>query len=324
METSALALAAALTGLAPVPQAVPPVPKTAAVQDVPQTPASQVLVASPSGAIITQGEFSAVLSRSSLVAVGEKHDSPAHHSVQAEVLAQLAELTPKLVVGFEMVSYEDQAKLDDFASDKTSEGEFAAWWKKNWGFDYSLYKPVFDEARKRHLPMYGLNAPISLVTAVAKKGLSGLSAAERARLPEKIEESSDARYREFVLESVSSHGAAAQILLSRLGIDAEIAAADPAAIERRIQAMAVWNETMGEQAARRAAGKTLFLVAGQGHVLYKAGVPESAARRGVKNPLVLLPYPFDDEPMSVPDMLARLRDPASGELEQADIFRLVP
>ena len=243
------------------------------------------------------------------------------------MLALLAERVPATAVGFEMISYEEQPKLDDFASGKTSEAEFAAWWKKVWGFDYAFYKPVFDEARKRGLPLYALNAPPELVRAVAKRGLDGLTPAERARLPAVVEESSDPRYRRFVLESVSSHGPKAGSVLKMMGLDAgALGGSDPAVIARRVQAMAVWNETMGEQSARRInAGHTLFLVAGQGHVLYRAGVPESALRRGVAAAVVVLPYPFEPEDgVGVPEMLARLRDPASDDIQQADYFRLIP
>lgn len=311
MQITALAIASALVGYAPAPAPAPAAPRT---HPLSAGSAQALIVASPNGSLVPESVLDAAMTHARLVAVGEKHDSAPHHQVQAELLAHLADLSPRTGVGFEMISYEDQAVLDAFSNGSMSEADFAAFWKKAWGFDYSLYKPVFDEARRRRLPLYALNAPSELVRAVAKKGLAGLTPAERSRLPERIEESADARYREFVLEAVSSHKLSA--LLDT----------DPAVIERRIQAMAVWNETMGEQAARRVAeGRTLFLVAGQGHLLYGAGVPESARRRGVGTTVVVLPYPFEPEAgLGVPEMLARLRDPAQGELQQADYFRLIP
>lgn len=323
MQTTALALAAALVGWTPTPTSAPRLPQTQPASSA----APATLVAAPAGNLITVDALGTALAGATLVAVGEKHDSLAHHQVQAELLALLADRVPATAVGFEMISYEDQAKLDDFASGKTSEAEFAAWWKKVWGFDYALYKPVFDEARKRRLQLYALNAPSALVKAVARGGLAGLSPADRARLPAVVAESADPRYRRFVLDSVSSHGPMMETFLKAMGVEASAYGnTDPVVIERRIQAMAVWNETMGEQAARRiAAGHTLFLVAGQGHVLYTAGVPESARRRGVAATAVVLPYPFEPEDgLGVPEMLARLRDPAQDDISQADYFRLIP
>src|SRR6185312_14173001 len=99
-----------------------------------------------------------------------------------------------VVVGLEMVSQDQQSFLDDFRSGKLSQAEFSAWWKKTWGFDYSIYKPIFDAAQAKNLRIVGLNAPIGLVKIVAKQGLSGLTPEQRATLPSSIEESSDALY----------------------------------------------------------------------------------------------------------------------------------
>ncbi|MEK7382841.1 MAG: ChaN family lipoprotein [Elusimicrobiota bacterium] len=325
MQITALALASALVGWTPPMTSAPRVPQTHPASSA--APAPAPIVAAPAGGLITVDALGAALAGATLVAVGEKHDSLAHHQVQTELLSLLAERVPATAVGFEMISYEDQPKLDDFAAGRTSEADFAVWWKKVWGFDYAMYKPIFDEARKQGLPLYALNAPSALVKAVARGGLSSLPHADRARLPSVVQESTDPRYRDFVLQSVSSHGPMMESLMQRMGIDVQaFATTDPVVIERRIQAMAVWNETMGEQAARRvAAGHTLFLVAGQGHVLYKAGVPESARRRGVAATVVVLPYPFEPEDgLGVPEMLARLRDPAQDDIQQADYFRLLP
>jgi uncharacterized iron-regulated protein len=192
-----------------------------------------------------------------------------------------------------MVGYEDQPTLDAFMSGAMSETDFAAWWKKNWGYDFAIYKPIFDAAKAAGVPAYGLNAPISLVKAVSKGGLASLSPADRARLPAVVQESADARYRQFVHDSVAGHGPLT-----------------PDQLKNRLEAMAVWNETMGEKAAGIvASGRVVLVVAGQGHVLYKAGVPESAARRGAGPVKVLLP--LDAAP--TPD-----------DLPTADWFRVVP
>lgn len=283
MDLTALALAFG-TAWSPVPVTVS--------HGVPAGP----VVARPVGAVFdasgaarSWAEALTVLASARIVAVGESHDDAAHHVLQAEVLAALAARVP-LAVGLEMVEAEDQPALDAFMSGATSEADFAVWWKTNWGFDFSLYKPVFDAARAAGVPVRGLNAPRDVVKAVGKKGLAGLTPAERARIPAVVLESADARYRKYVLDSVSGHGA------------------PPAAIPRMLEAMAVWNETMGENAAKLAAeGRVVLVIAGQGHVLYKAGILESAARRGAGPAQVLLPW--SDVPQA-------------GELPLADWFRV--
>jgi uncharacterized iron-regulated protein len=287
MDLTALALAFG-TAWSPVAVTVP--------KGVPAGPAPAAAVAGAvfdaSGAVRTWDEALAGLATARVVAVGESHDDAAHHQIQAEVLAALAARTPRLAVAFEMVGYEDQPVLDAFMSGATSEKDFAVWWKTNWGYDFSLYKPIFDAAKAAKIPAYGLNAPRDVIKSVGKKGLAGLTSAERARIPAAIAESSDARYRKYVLDSVSGHGA------------------PPAAIPRMIEAMAVWNETMGEKVAGiTAEGRTVLVIAGQGHVLYKSGILESAARRGAAPAKVLLPW---------------AGAPQTDELALADWFRVAP
>jgi len=302
MDLQALALAAGLAGYIPAPVATP-----RSVPAMKAAPAVVTVVAAPSGEIAGWDAFVTSLLAARVIAVGEKHDESSHHQVQARVLAAVAERDSNLVVGLEMVSQDQQPALDGFLSGKTSEADFAIWWKKHWGFDFSIYKPIFDAARAKNLKIVGLNAPIALVQAVAKKGLSGLTPEERAALPASIQESSDARYRDFVKDSLSGHGL------------------PPESIARMIEAQAVWNETMGAKtAALAAAGPRVLVVAGQGHMLWRAGIPESAARRGAGPAAVVLPYPLDGESVPIPDQLKRLRDPASGDLALADDFVLIP
>ena len=301
MDLSALAVAAGIAGWTPSPIAMP---KTAAAPHA--LPAALVVVTSPSGALADWGAFADGLMGSRVIAVGEKHDEASHHLVQAKVLAAVAERDPDLVVGLEMVSQDQQQSLDDFRSGKMSEEDFSTWWKKTWGFDYAIYKPIFDAARAKKLKIFGLNAPIALVKAVAKKGISGLTPAERAALPSSIQESSDPRYQAFVKDSLSGHKL------------------PPDAMARMIEAQAVWNETMGAKTAELAASSRVLVIAGQGHMFWRAGIPESAARRGAGPTAVVLPYPLDGEILPIPDQLKRLRDSASGELPMADDFVLIP
>ena len=301
MDLSALAVAAGLAGFTPAPV---PTPRAAVAQHA--IPAEVVVVASPSGALADWGAFADGLMSARVIAVGEKHDEASHHAVQAKVLSAIAERDQNIVVGLEMVSQDQQAALDDYYSGKLSETEFAAWWKKAWGFDYSIYKPIFDAARAKKIKIFGLNAPIALVKAVAKKGLSGLTPEQRAALPSSIQESSDDRYRAFVKDSLSGHGL------------------PPEAMARMIEAQAVWNETMGEKTAALAASSRVLVIAGQGHMLWRAGIPESASRRGAGSTAVVLPYPLDGESLPIPDQLKRLRDRSNGELAMADDFVLIP
>jgi uncharacterized iron-regulated protein len=307
VDFATLALAAGLTGWTPPalpPAAETPLPPRSVA--IPQGFVGPLVVASPSAALTTWTDAIAAMATSAVVCVGEKHDEASHHQVQAEALLAL-DAFPGLSLGLEMVAAEDQPALDAFQSGAMSEADFAVWWSKNWGYPYAIYKPIFDAARSRAIPIHGLNAPAALVKAVAKVGLAGLPAADRARLPASVAESADARYRAYVKESLTGHGPVPDDRLARM-----------------TQAMAVWNETMGENAARlTAGGKRVLVVAGQGHCLYGAGVPESARRRGAPSAQVLLPYPLDGEKTPLGEQLAALQDPASAHIAFGDFFRLI-
>ncbi len=98
----------------------------------------------------------------------------------------------------------------------------------------------------------------------------------------------------------------------------------PDAMARMIEAQAVWNETMGAKTAELAAESRVLVIAGQGHMLWRAGIPESAARRGAGPAAVVLPYPLDGQVLPIPDQLKRLRDASVGELPMAERFRSCP
>ena len=304
MSTEGLRVLAAAAGVAlaplegPLPQATP----------VPGAPAAAVVSVDKTGAALDWQKALDQLARAGVVAVGESHTSQAHHEAQAELVAELAKRT-KVVVGLEMASYEDQAVLDGFMSGRMSETSFAAWWNASWGFDYLLYKPIFDAAKAARAPVKGLNAPRDVVKAVSAGGLASLSKKDRARLPKAVNESADERYKEYVELSITGFGHKKRT---------------PAELVSMRQAMAVWNETMGEQAARHAGkGKVVVVIVGQGHVYYGAGVLESAARRGAIMTRAVLPYPLDGQGQPVAQSLTELRDPQNGLLELADWFRLL-
>lgn len=289
--------------LALTPPAVPsgiPAPSSAAN-------AAPTVVARQGAALTGWTDYLNALSDASVVAVGEKHDEARHHEVQAEVVRELAARGLPVTVGLEMATPEDQPTLDAFLSGAMSEADFAAWWVKAWRFPFALYKPIFDAARAARLPVAGLNVPRPLIKEVARKGLAGLSPADRALLPVSIQESGDARYRAFVEASLDDHGPM-----------------PPARRANMREVQAVWNEAMGERAAALAAsGRLVVVVAGQGHMFYGGGVPESAARRGARA-VTVLAYPLDGSAVPLPDQLRALQDPASTDIALGDYFRLLP
>ncbi|MCX5795067.1 MAG: ChaN family lipoprotein [Elusimicrobia bacterium] len=217
------------------------------------------------------------IARSRAVSVGETHDQANDHLAQLEVLKALAASHgDKVAVGFEMLNESLQGVLDDYAAGRLSEAEFLAKadWQKEWGFPFALYKPLFDLIREHRLKALALNAPRGLVTKTARVGLEGLTPEERALLPKDMALSQDPRYMEFLKAAFGGHGAAAKEfrLLAMPGVT----------WEHYLQAMMIWNEVMAANASaylNADSGSALLVVAGNGHVMYGAGIPFGIGRR---------------------------------------------
>lgn len=250
---------------------LPPPPPT-----VPSPPA----IVSSAGAVVPWDAYVEALRGARVVMAGERHDEAEDHRMQAEVVAQMPAGT---TVGLEMLDHTQQPALDEFLAGRMSEADFAAFWKKAWGFDYALYKPIFDEARRRGLPMRALNAPRSVITQIARGGVASLTPQQRALLPPALNPITHPKYLAYVKKALSEHGPM-----------------DPAREARMIEAQAVWNETMAHHAL---VDGPIVIVVGQGHVVYGAGIGESLRARGTSSIVTVLPGP-------------------PSELDQADYFRV--
>lgn len=277
---------------------------------VPASAPSAVVVESPSGSALTDADLFDRLARADVVYAGEKHDDALHHGVQFELLKGLHARRPSLALGLEMVDFEQQPALDDWAAGRMSDADFEAFWKKAWGYDFAMYAPLLRYAKANRLPIVGLNAPRPLVSKVYRGGLAALTPAERARLPASVAQTSDADYLAYITEAIrESHGNP-----------------PPAAMANMLMAQAVWNETMGQGVADAlaAGSEAVLVVAGSGHMVFKGGVPESAARRRPVTQAVVLPWPDAGGRAPLADMLRELRDPARALLKRSDFFWLLP
>lgn len=291
-------------------EAVRGIPKPYLPPARPAAPSREaVVVASKGAAVVGWEDFASEISRSAVIYAGEQHDQSLHHAVQLEVLKEIHRRAGRVTMGLEMVDITQQHTLDDYLAGRMSESEFAVFWKKAWGFAWELYRPLFLYAKENHIPVRGLNAPSSIIRSIAKLGLAGLSPAERAVLPARVDPIRDARYLAYVKEMINGHG---QL--------------DPAREARMLEAMAAWNETMGQSVVESLArdGNPVVVIAGMGHMLYRAGIGESVARRAPVKQSFVLPYPLDDTTRPLPELLAELQDPASTEIGMADYFRLNP
>ncbi len=206
-----------------------------------------------------------------VVYVGETHDKAACHTAQLYALKKLDEAkNGRVAVGFEMLNSSLQPALDEFASGAIDEQAFLEKinWKKEWGFDYGLYKPIFDYIREKKLKAVALNVPRKIVSKTARGGLKALDEEDKKFLPKKIKVNKDKTYSAYLRETFGGHGDNPMNKIMTF--------------ENYRLSMAVWNESMAENMAkflRENKGWGALIVAGNGHIMYNAGIPWSLKRR---------------------------------------------
>ena len=110
-----------------------------------------------------------------VVLLGEVHDNPRHHAVQAEVLAVLS---PAALV-FEMISADEAARITpDIAPDAARLSDVLNWSASGWP-DFADYAPLF--AFGADLPVYGAEIGRDSAQAAFEAGAAEVFSGEPAR-----------------------------------------------------------------------------------------------------------------------------------------------
>lgn len=211
-------------------------------------------------------ELIARIADKDVIFIGETHDSYADHLNQLAIIQRLRARGKRLAIGMEFFQQPFQPVLDAYVAGTISEEDMLeqSEYFERWRFDYRLYRPIMRFARAHGIPLIALNVPRELTEKVGDKGLEGLSAEERARLPARIDDS-DPSYRARIKAVYDQHPR---------GPDSDF--------ERFLAVQLLWDEGMAEQAARYLAehpGTALVVLAGSGHVEYGQGIPRRLERR---------------------------------------------
>ena len=132
---------------------------------------------------ITRDALLARLASVELVALGEKHDNPDHHRLQALVVRGLIARGRRPEVAFEMIEVDQQPLLQAFlAQEPTSAAGLGAavkWDDRGWP-TWGDYEPIAQAAVDARLPILAANLPHAEARAVVHGGLGALDA-ERVR-----------------------------------------------------------------------------------------------------------------------------------------------
>lgn len=226
------------------------------------------------------------------VYLGENHGTIPHQQMEAEVIAALVGAGRHVVVGMEMYQRPKQSWLDQWSAGTISEPDFIekSDWKNQWGFDFAIYRPVFQVVHDNGLPLIGLNVPRTWVHAVATGGFAGLTPEAKGDLPADMD-LGNKEHRQVWSSLMAGHSMTGPTL------------------DNMYAAQVLWDESMSDTAIKYLDkapkdSKTVFVViAGSGHVMYKEGINWRVAKRHAGDGITVVMVQ-SDEPATVSRGLA--------------------
>lgn len=125
--------------------------------------------------VIDQEQLRQAIVRADYLIIGEIHDNPQHHQLQADLLGHFADSHDAAIsVGYEQLSVDQQPLLDAFHEQTTataeSFGEAVAWSQSGWP-DYAIYQPLFAATLERELQIVPLMFSRATTRDVASDGI---------------------------------------------------------------------------------------------------------------------------------------------------------
>ena len=239
-----------------------------------------------------------------VVFVGEQHDDPNTHRLEAAILQGLQRRNVKPVVSLEMFERDVQGALDAYLAGRIGEEETLKG-ARPWPRYASDYRPLVEMARAQGWPVIASNVPRRIASAVASGGkaaIDQLAEAERAFVARELQCPADGYFERFA-KSMTSHPAPNQTPEQQHAL-----------VERYYWSQCVKDETMAEAIAtaveRRTSAGAVVHYNGAFHSDFGLGTAERARRRLPGKRIVVIS-------MLPVDSLDRLA-PAGEDLERAD------
>jgi uncharacterized iron-regulated protein len=199
------------------------------------------------------------------VLLGEKHDNPDHHRLQAWLLRALIAAGRRPAVGFEMFTVDDAPaiarQLAAHPTDAVGLAEAVNWQRSGWP-DWAMYEPIVEAALQAKLPVVATNLSPATTRSLSQSGAAALDAAFMDRYGLDRPPAPD-----------TQAAMAEEIRASHCGY----------ASERQANAMLLVQRARDAQMAESlaAAGQQdgAVLIAGAGHVRRDYGIPTYLASR---------------------------------------------
>ena len=217
------------------------------------------------GTFVLPPDLAGRLANARFVLLGERHDNPEHHTLQARLFGGMIAAGRRPAVGFEMLSTDDATAIARYLSgspkDASGLGEAVSWKRSGWP-DWRLYEPIAQAALDAGLPIVATNLSRVATDAIRRNGLAGLSASLARRLG--LEEPLDPETRDAIRRELDA---------SHCGT------ADGITLERMVDVQWARDARMAEALVRAGQRDGAILIAGAGHVRTDRGVPFHLQRR---------------------------------------------
>ncbi|MES2561958.1 MAG: ChaN family lipoprotein [Pseudomonadota bacterium] len=219
-----------------------------------------------SARFVTREALVDALKRAHFRLLGEVHDNPVHHALQAELLEAIAASGLKPMVAFEQMDAEhDAALLQRLAQGKAQAEDVAdavRFDRKGWTWTY--YRPLVEIALRHGLPLRAANLSRKSAGQIAREGLSSIT-------PTRIAE----------LRLESAWNPERELAMREIIRDGHCGALPESAVPSMAVAQRVRDATLAESLLTSSKDGAV-LIAGNGHVRRDLGVPlylaTSAAR----------------------------------------------
>jgi len=236
---------------------------TVLIKDTSQTVKPDTIISAKTGKVVTFDQLMADLNRHQVIFVGENHTNPAHHVIQQKIIEAVFKSTPSMRVGLEMFDRSYQEVLDLWSAGVLDEETFLrkVHWYANWQFDFGLYRDILGFIKENRIKIVALNIPFYIPGRIRVGGIDNLPDTDKQYLPKEID-TSNVAHRNYVEQVFNQHHLRGNVKFDDF-----------------YMVQCVWDEIMAESIAANLGGNKIVVLAGNGHIQYKYGIPDRAFRR---------------------------------------------
>jgi len=221
------------------------------------------------GRVIDEAALVGRLAAGRFVLLGEKHDNPDHHRLQARLYGAVLAAGRRPALAFEMLDGDDAPAVERYLAcapaDAAGLGAAVGWERRSWPA-WPQYQQIADLAVKAALPVVAANLPDHLARAAARQGLPALPPELAAELG-----------LDQPLPDALRAAMAKEIADSHCGF------APPGMLEPMILVQRARDAHMAQAAWRGATADGTVLITGFGHARTDRGVPGHLARMGASH-----------------------------------------